>query len=261
MLKMILFTTIILTIAGSSAFAQQNTADLNFQNSEKSQINFQNQMPTGQVPADISSLVPGSLMLGVLGDVSFPFGEDFKKYAGTGFSGHVFAGYSILNVLLLTVKAGYIKFGEEEIDFGLEKVSQEEFSATQSNSQVPLLFGIFYTPGLDPGCLGAPGSCFSSALISPFVGIQCGPFFKTYTYKSEYNYFLGKVSETAETFESSESSTIFGIVPTIGTFYSLSENVRLIGSVEYNYLFEEAAVDAANISFLSINLGAAYKIL
>jgi hypothetical protein len=261
MLRLI-YCFVIVFAAGVCLFAQQKTLTGYSTTDEKSEINFQNQIPTGQAPADLSSLIPGSLMLGVLADVSFPFGEDFKKYAGTGFSGHLFAGYSILNTLMITLKAGYIKFGEEEVDFGLDKISQEEFSATQTNSQVPLLLGLFYTPGLDPTCLGAAGSCLSGGLISPFIGLQFGPFFKTYTYKSEYNYqYFGKVSETAEVIESSESSTIFGLVPTIGTFYSLSENIRLVGSVEYNYLFEEADVDAANISFLSINLGAAYKIL
>ncbi len=261
MLRWLFFIILIFLSVHLSSLAQHKPSSDFSNNDEKSEIKFQNQIIPAQQPSDVSSLVPGSLMLGLLADVSFPFGEDFKKYAGTGFSGHVIAGYSILNVLMVSLKVGYIKFGEKDVDFGLTKISQEEFSATQTNSQVPLLVGLYYTPGFDPTCLGTPGSCFYGGLLNPFIGLQFGPFFKTYTYKYEYNYILGKPSGIAETMETSESSTIFGIVPTAGTYYNISEKVRLIGFLEYNYLFEEADVDAANISFLSISLGASYKIL
>ncbi|MCW8803255.1 MAG: hypothetical protein OQK57_02565 [Ignavibacteriaceae bacterium] len=204
----------------------------------------------------------GTFMLGAVADVTFPFGEEFKAYSGTGYSGHIIAGYSVLNNLLLTLKIGYIKFGEQDVNFGgFAKIAQEEYSATATNSQVPVLIGIYFTPGLDPTCLGNPGSCFSGSLLNPYIGLQGGLFFKTYKLISSYVY--GGLGDSYQQFSDSEeyteSSTIFGIVPTAGTFYSLSDKVRLSASIEYNYLFEEADVDAANISFLSINFGAVYN--
>ena len=204
----------------------------------------------------------GTFMLGAVADVSFPFGEEFKAYSGTGFSGHILAGYSVLNNLLLTLKVGYIKFGEQDIDLGgFAKISQDGYSATATNSQVPLLFGAYFTPGLDPTCLGGSGNCFSGNLFSPYVGLQAGLFFKTYTFNSTYPYgeYGDSFQQVPDTHEENENSTIFGLVPTVGTFYSLSEDINLNVSAEYNYLFEEADVDAANISFLSINLGVLYK--
>jgi hypothetical protein len=162
---------------------------------------------------------------------------------------------------LLTLKIGYIKFGEQDIDLdGFAKISQGENSSTATNSQIPILFGIYFTPGLDPTCLGGSSNCFSGNLINPFIGLQVGLFFKKYIFRSSYFYeLLGDSFQQLSDFEETETSKIFGLVPTAGTFYSLSDKVRLNVSIEYNYLFEEADVDAANISFLSINFGAVYN--
>ena len=43
-------------------------------------------------PADATSFIPGSIMLGLLGDVTFPFGEEWKNDAGTGGSRHGVGG-------------------------------------------------------------------------------------------------------------------------------------------------------------------------
>jgi len=95
-------------------------------------------------------------MIGLLGDVTFPFGEEFKNYAGTGWSVHAFGGYSVLNSLILTAKVGYIKFGEVETDFGLlEKVSAVNEGSIQSNNQLIISLGMQYLlGGLGQSCLG-----------------------------------------------------------------------------------------------------------
>jgi opacity protein-like surface antigen len=224
----------------------------------ESETELNSDLPTG-LPADITKLIPGSFMIGLLADVSFPFGEDFKTYAGTGFSGHVFAGYSVLNTLLLTLKVGYIKFGEKETDLTqFFKIAQEDYTITQTNSQIPILFGGQYIFGIDPSCM----SCISGSLAQPYVGFQMGVFFKTYKQTENYPDYsgLGKISQTTASIESTSSETIFGVVPTVGSYYDISENIKLNFNIEYSYLFEKAGDDgSSNISFLSINAGAAYS--
>jgi hypothetical protein len=218
-----------------------------------------NDLPT-KLPGDEGKLIPGSIIIGLLGDVTFPFGEDFKKYAGTGWSGHVYAGYSFLNTLQFTLKVGYIKFGEQDVDFSqLAKTTQEEYTQTLTNSQIAILLGIIYTIGLDPSCLGLP-NCITGGSLLPYVGFQIGPFFKTW--KSivtlpfyEANKSLQKSAQTSGTTEETESSTIFGIVPTIGAYYGITDKIRLNVGLEYSYLFEEADIGASNINFLSVFAG------
>jgi len=148
----------------------------------------------------------GTFILGAVADVSFPFGEEFKAYSGTGFSGHILAGYSVLNSLLLTLKVGYIKFGEQDIELGgFAKISQDGYSSTATNSQIPLLFGAYFTPGFDPTCLGGSGNCFSGNLFSPYIGLQGGLFFKTYKYESTYPY--GEYGDSFQQFSSSNEET------------------------------------------------------
>jgi opacity protein-like surface antigen len=266
MKKVLLFITALFLVSSVSIFSQMKLkllSDISIIPLNKLEVSEPdtdlNSDLAAELPDDVTKLIPGSFMIGLLADVSFPFGEEFKKYAGTGFSGHVFAGYSILNSLLLTFKVGYIKFGEKEVDLNmLNKITQEGYSFTQTNSQIPILIGGQYMLGLDPSCLG----CLTGSLIQPWIGCQFGIFFKNFSQVSNYpfeeiNGTLKKSAQfTTDTFE--ESSTIFGIVPTIGTFYGISENVKLNISIEYSYLFEEADVGASNINFLSINAGAAY---
>jgi len=258
---LLLIATIFLSVSIYAQIKLKPPSDISIISQNKIEISepesdLNSDLPA-DLPNDITKLIPGSFMIGLLADVSFPFGEDFKKYAGTGFSGHVFAGYSVLNTLLLTLKVGYIKFGEKETNLGgFAKITQEEYTITETNSQIPILLGGQYTFGIDPSCM----SCISGSLAQPYVGFQLGFFFKTY--KQTFNfpdYFLGKISQTTATSEETSTSTIFGIVPTVGTYYDISENIKLNFSLEYSYLFEEADVGASNISFLSINAGAAYS--
>ncbi len=142
----------------------------------KSEATSTNDLPT-KLPGDEGKLIPGSIMIGLLGDITFPFGEDFKKYAGTGWSGHVYGGYSFLNTLQFTLKVGYIKFGEQDVDFSqLAKTTQEEYTQTLTNSQIVILLGIIYTIGLDPSCLGLP-NCITGGVIITICWISDWSFF------------------------------------------------------------------------------------
>ncbi len=226
----------------------------------KSETNSISVLPT-ELPADATDFIPGSLMIGLLGDVTFPFGEEFKNYAGTGWSVHTFGGYSVLNSLILTAKVGYIKFGEVETDYGLlKKGSAINEGSAQSNNQWVISLGGQYLPVLDPSCLSCLGTVNEGG-FKPFIGLSLCLIFKIYIYKLldvQGFYKLENITQAGETFE--ENSTIFGISPSVGTYFSVSENVRLIINLEYSYLFEEADVGASNINYLSINFGGAYSL-
>ena len=63
--------------------------------------------------------------------------------------------------------------------------------------------------------------------------------------------------------EFEETSTIFGLSPAVGTYIKVSENIRLILSADYYYLFDKADEEidgSANINYLSLTFGAAYSI-
>lgn len=233
---------------------------LNKLEASESETDLNSDLPAG-LPGDVGKLIPGSIMIGLLADVSFPFGEDFKKYAGTGWSGHIYAGYSFLNTLQFTLKIGYIKFGEQDVDL-FAKTTQEEYSLTETNSQIAVLLGVLYMLGLDPSCLGLP-NCVTGGLLLPYFGFQCGPYFKTW--KSimtlpvyEINKTLQKTAQTSQTIEETESNTIFGIAPIVGAYYGITDKIRLNVGLEYSYLFEEADVGASNINFLSVFAGVAF---
>jgi len=213
-------------------------------------------------PADATDFIPGSLMIGLLGDVTFPFGEEFKNYAGTGWSVHAFGGYSVLNSLILTAKVGYIKFGEIETDFGfLEKVSEVNEGIKQYNNQLIIAFGGQYLlAGLDPTCLGLLGS----SGLQPYVAIALCLIFKSYFATYFNNFGINKLAETVQSGnEFEDSSTIFGITPSVGTYFKISEKIKLILSADYYYLFDKADEEisgSANINYLSINFGGAYSL-
>jgi len=225
----------------------------------KSETNSTSVLST-KLPTDVTDFIPGSLMIGLLGDVTFPFGEEFKNYAGTGWSVHAFGGY-ILNPFIFTLKAGYIKFGEVETDYGLlEKGSAINEGSIQTNNQFIISLGLqWLLAGLDPTCLAA----IASGAIQPYIAIALCLIFKTYTYQFIRQLGFNKVANTMQlNDEFEESSTIFGITPSVGTYFNVSENIRLILSADYYYLFDKADEEiagSANISYLSLTFGGAYS--
>jgi hypothetical protein len=210
-------------------------------------------------PVDATSFIPGTIMLGLLGDVTFPFGEEFKNYAGTGWSIHAFGGYSILNSLVLALKAGYIRFGDVETDYGfLGKNSQITEGSIQYNTQVIIALMIQYLMG-GGSCIGP----IAGGVIKPFIALAICLIFKNYVYQLLNVQSIYKIANTVQTDEKFEdSSTIFGISPSVGTYFNVSENVSLILSADYYYLFDEADEEidgSANINYLSLTFGAAYS--
>ena len=95
-------------VVSSITFAQMNLqlpADIEGEekvSTDKLELNksetYSSSYSLSKSPANATSMIPGTILLGLLGDVTFPFGEDFKNYAGTGWSVHRFGGYSILPI-------------------------------------------------------------------------------------------------------------------------------------------------------------------
>jgi len=160
-------------------------------------------------PVDMHELVKGLMLLGVLGDVSFPLGDadsGFKHIAGTAWSGHIEFSYFASPMFRIMVRAGYINFGKQshEYTFG---TYEDTFS------QIPILVGGYY--------MFPTGSGFK-----PYIGVALGVFFQTW-----------KVNwpEVDESF----TNTGFGIVPGLGAYY-MAGSVLIQLAVEYTYVFSEA---------------------
>ena len=61
----------------------------------------------------------------------------------------------------------------------------------------------------------------------------------------------------SDTYE--ESDTKFGVTGLLGSSYSLSRNIQLIGGVNYAYVFHEAEQDGSNINYASVFLGFSFR--
>ncbi|MCW8803256.1 MAG: hypothetical protein OQK57_02570 [Ignavibacteriaceae bacterium] len=167
-------------------------------------------------PADMKELVKGLMLLGILGDVSFPMGSDdgFKHVAGTGFSGHAEFSYFVSPAFRLALRAGYITFGKQTEE-GLG------YSYEDTYSQIPILFGGYYMIPTKSG-------------FKPYVGLAVGVFFETYKVNWTEDFGFGEPF----TLDDSFTSTGFGVVPAIG-FYYLFGSVMLQLGVEYTYVFSD----------------------
>ncbi len=208
-----------------------------------------------------SGMIPGSFMVGLLGDVTFPFGEEFKTYAGTAWSVHGMGAY-VLNPIALSLKVGYISFGEVETDLSIfEKGAQYGEILTASNSQFVLAAALLYfLSGLSPSCI-TPGV----GGFNPYIGLAICLIFKNFVSVLTTPFGMGKFSNVNQLEQKYEdNSTIFAITPSVGTFFQISKDINLILSLDYYYLFDKADEEiegSANINYLSITFGAAYSIL
>jgi hypothetical protein len=213
-----------------------------------------------ELPGDKSKIIPGSFMVGLLGDVTFPFGEEFKNYAGTAWSVHGFGGY-VINPLILSLKVGYIRFGEVETDFGLLKKGAQYGEILKAyNTQMVIAAALAYLlSGINPTCVAG----IAGGIMDPFIAVAICMIFKSYFQTLIYNQGLNKIAETAQLQSDFEdSSTIFGIVPSVGTFFHVSDDISLILSADYYYLFDKADEEiegSSNINYLSLTFGGAYS--
>lgn len=165
----------------------------------------------------MKEFVKGLMLLGILADVSIPFGDEntgFKHIAGTGFSGHAEFSYFVSAAFRLALRAGYITFGKQTEE-------GPGYSYEDTYSQIPILVGGYY--------MIPTGSGFK-----PYVGLAIGVFFETYKVNWTEDFGFGEPF----TLDDSFTSTGFGVVPTIG-FYYLFGSVMLQLGVEYTYVFSD----------------------
>jgi len=190
-------------------------------------------------PADMKEFVKGMIILGLLADVTFPLGgdEDFGHIAGTGFSGHAMIGYVVANSWLLTLRGGYIKYGEQTTsgnDFGAD------YTWTNNYSQIPILLGAYYLFN-------------TNSKFKPYIGLALGLIIQNYKFEGTYSYDFGGQTYT-DTETADKSSSGFGMVPALGTYYLLG-SVMLNLAVEYNILFGGLELTADDFTYNPSSLG------
>jgi hypothetical protein len=163
-------------------------------------------------PSAAMDFYKGLFILGLLADVSFPMGDEFKHISGTAFSGHVVAGYLLSPEFLIALKAGYVNFGKQ--------TSEDVFGNYEDTfSQIPILIGGYY--------IFPNGSGFK-----PYIGLALGVFFQTYAVK------WTDVGQSTPYLDKSFNNTGFGIVPAVGFYYMLGSTI-LQASAEYNLLLSD----------------------
>jgi outer membrane protein W len=223
-----LFTVALISSLGFAEMRLQLKSDLMSENdnsiiSNDLKSNLKLEVPSEVIapPADMKEFVKGMIILGLLADVSFPLGgdEDFGHIAGTGFSGHAMIGYVIANSWLITLRGGYVKFGEQTTsgnDFGAD------YTWTDNYNQIPILLGAYYLFN-------------TSSAFKPYIGLALGLIIQNYTFEGTYSYEFGGTTYT-DTESADKSSTGFGLIPALGAYYMLG-SVMLNLAVEYNVLF------------------------
>lgn len=229
-MRRVLYTLVVFALFASISIAQMQLKlpaeitgkkqnDLIEKNLES---NFQLQMPAEvTAPGGMRNFVKGMFLIGLLADLSIPFGDEdtgFKHIAGTGFSVHAMASYMVAASFMLSLRVGYVGFGQqvtEGSEFG------QDFRYEDCYYQIPILFGAYY--------LFATGSMFR-----PYIGLALGAFIQKYSYKWSWTY-SGFGTEQTFNEEGDASSTGFGLVPTLGFYYILG-SVMLHAAVEYAFL-------------------------
>lgn len=161
--------------------------------------------------------VQGQIKVGGTLGLQMPMGDFADGYnAGVGI--HAVGKYFLQENMAVGLNLGYSKFGSEVENF--------------SSSMVPIT-------GLFEYHLGSPGE----GKVRPYVGGDAG----LYSFGAK-----GKIMGI----EYSDSELYFGIAPTAGVTYELSELLSLCGNLKYNIVFSEGE----SVSFLGINVGILYSI-
>jgi len=197
----------------SDFFSETNSSFINNNLESNLQLNLPSEITP---PADMMELVKGLMLLGILGDVSFPMGSDngFKHIAGTAWSGHIEYSYLVSPAFRLAFRGGYVNFGKQTEE-------GTGYSYEDTYSQIPLLIGGYY--------MIPTGSGFK-----PYVGLAIGVFFESYAVNWQEDYGFGQTYSLDQTF----TSTGFGVVPGIGAYY-IAGKVLVQFAVEYTYVFSD----------------------
>lgn len=236
-MKKFLLLLIVPLLSSNTVFAQlQLKLSQDVKNSDLSYFLENSYTP----PSDLPSLNPSDemrkmFMVGIAADLTFPFGDEFKHVAGTGFSGHAMLGYAFTRTLMAAARVGYIKYADQ--------TQEDEFGNYEDSfSQILISLGIYH-------------KFATSGRLSPFVGIALGMFLNQYSFTWSYDPGFG----SPITIEGDESDSKFGVIPSVGLVYALSTAAMLSASVEYNYIFgklvevegeEDRSDNLSSLSFL-----------
>ncbi|MFC2103600.1 hypothetical protein ACFLSS_04140 [Bacteroidota bacterium] len=221
----------------SNSFSHEQTTTLGNHNLES---NMKLELPAEITIPPGGEFYKGLFFIGLMIDMTLPFGDDFKHVAGTGFSGHLFASYVIAKSILLSLNVGYIKFADN--------TSEDEFGNYEdSYSQIPILVGAYYLIATQSG-------------FKPYIGLALGVFLATYSYKWTYEGYDPNTFQTGTiTQEGDNSETKFGIVPTVGFYYFLAATTMLHVAIQYNIIFQELG-ESSSLSSLAILVGIAFAL-
>lgn len=182
-------------------------------------------------PGGMGDLYKGLWLIGVMIDLSLPLGEDFKNFAGTGFSGHLFASYVIASAFMLELGVGYVAFGEQKEEF-------TDGSITQCYTQIPVSLAALYM--------------FSTGgKLIPYLGLALSVFFQSYKYTQEYTTFNEK-------FEESDNETKFGVAPMLGLMFYVSAAILINVRAQWVNVFHEAQEGGSNINYIGFLVGASF---
>lgn len=205
--------------------------DATFGNSNL-QSNLKLKLPETMMQPSLMELRRGMLMLAIMLDATFPIGDDFSNFAGTGFSGHLLLGYLLTENLMLTLTGGYIKFGDKDFGDGVT------FKQTWSHSQIPILLGLNYILSMQ--------SAFRF-----YLGFAAGLYLLQNSYTNEYTLF----NET-QTEESDETNTKFGIAPRLGALIAASAAILINLQIMYSYIFNKSESEGSkNLSHFAVMAG------
>ena len=151
--------------------------------------------------------------------VQFPTGS-FGDIAKTGFGFTVVGKYHLKENMAVGLNIGY--YG-----FGVKDVGVSGYKATASMMPITALFEYQ----------------FGTGSVKPYVGADLGL------------YRFG-VKETYQGESFSSAKTYFGLAPTGGILYGLSDKLSLCANLKYNVVFSEGE----DTAWLGINVGLIFKI-
>jgi len=175
--------------------------------------------PEVTTPIGMMEFYKGMMLLGILADVSFPFGDEnegFKHIAGTAWSAHAVFSYLINPAFLFELRAGYVNFGTQT-DEGSEPGFTYKYEDTFS--QIPILLGGYYLIATKGG-------------FKPYIGLALAVFFQTWAVNWQETFSFGEPYSLDQSF----TNTAFGLVPGLGFYYILS-SLMLHAVVEYAFIF------------------------
>lgn len=168
--------------------------------------------------------------------------SDFGKGYNTGFGLNIEGEYLVMPEISVGISTGYLTF----------KYKKDVLGGSGNFNMVPIMLNGKYYLMTDN--------------VKPYVGLGLGLFIDKSKY--EYNFpafYDNPVSGEIETLQiknkTSNSSTDFGIAPTVGTVFSMSDNLSFNVGARFNMFFFKDDLDKSHTySFIGFNVGILYTL-